>query len=498
MWINLSIWLIQCAENRWDLYDETFDRRWSNNSSKQDAINSWKTSNDYPRGTIRYRTGASSGIEIFQTNNASSVEMTGNAAQTIGGYLGYAGLALMFAPVPGARVIGGALVLASMFSSVSGAIINIGERHERGQNDLASNAWDYFEIATCALGAAGVALRRTKPVLNAARPVLRRSRLLRRISIPARLQDDLYQTGTYVLYGEMSLSAIGAVAILGSELDSSVNVLRRSDLTLAEKIGMFLEVIGRIATTSALLVMDVRASARQVSNATRPNPISGLQNGETIMRAMNDSSEPPLEVRTPTAEGNSRAPTHTTVISTEQRAIARRAMSTSPQPNAARSQPRSNELHFGDIKAVGESNLIEGWRQMEEWYHQYGRFQFVEDQMDIIGAVFQYDRRNGAITGTYRNWVTPTEIRVVQFPRRLWLSGEVLRQASEASGNVPTDYGNYIERHVADRVEEFTGQRLYDWDKSPQHHGPDLLDQDLAARIREIEEREAIEYLNDE
>lgn len=488
-WLDLNIWIVKSADNQWEFVDETFDRRWSNNQSKQVAINAWKNNNDYPPGTVRYRKSEADGIEEYTTFGESTLEMTANAAKDIGGWLGFAGLACMFVPVPGARFLGTALMLGAAFSSVSGATINIGERRARGQNDWDSNVWDYFEVGTCALGAAGAALRNMKRLLRVARPLIGQANRLRLFNIPVHFGDSAYTAGTYVTYGEMSVNAIGAVAMLDEELDQAVEVLE-TERTLPEKIGQFLMIVQRAVTAGTLLIMDIHATTRQVSNANRSNPISGLQNGERIIQEMNRSSEPALELTSPRAEGNSGTTRHTVVVSTEQRALGRHAGNGPIQPVAERfnfgETPGGIKFHYGDVKADGTHNLSSGWNQVEGWYYTNVRFDLIEDEIDLVAAIFQYDRDTGTITGTYKNWITADEW-VHVLPTKIPPNARNL--ASLESGNVPTLYGNSIEAHVARIVEDFTDQLLYP-DKLPQHTGPDLFDfhlrDELRRRVRQV------------
>ena len=332
-WLPLNAFLCEYEPDHWMLVDWTnpasevtcgiYDGWFGNrNRTPQEAISGWAWHNRYPEGIILYEwdadyaghplradrkgrlaTGAVSVSGRFETDGAS---LAGEVSQVFD-YIAFgaavlAGVTTLVAPVPGSRVIS-AGIWTAIFSSTAAATINIAERRDDGFSNMRGDVFDALTIAANLLGA-GAMLGTAAAAGAMARGAVVSSRSL--------------GITRGVIFASFGVEAIQGIIVAEASVHEVEEVMAAPGFAPDERLMALVRVVGQLAGTGALLMLNLRGTRRDAANLTLANRHIPPEPPprDLLDRLKDPKGEVDLDARLRRSEGTTAEEMHTTTVQT--------------------------------------------------------------------------------------------------------------------------------------------------------------------------------------
>lgn len=170
-----------------------------------------------------------------------------------------AGIITLLSPVPGSRVVSG-MIWTSLLSTAGSAVIGIGQRYDEGFSNWRDDTFDGLTIAGCIFG--GAWIRCAKVTTN----------------VPGR------GVGTYVLIGDISVTAAQGVLIAVEAIDEYEEILNNPNDLPHERTRKLLIFFARLSAEGAMTAFALRSTQIDLDLRTRAKAA-----GKTMVARLRDS-----------------------------------------------------------------------------------------------------------------------------------------------------------------------------------------------------------------
>lgn len=245
----------------------------------KNAISDWDEDNEYWPGRMMYeipKKACGKALKSgFKTDGASFWGSVSNFFTYIAiGAAVVAGVVTLIAPVPGSRVVSGA-IWTSLFSSTAAAAINIGQRRARGFGSWKDDAFDGLTIVGNVFG--GVWLRCARISLKVGRSG---------------------QLAKYALIGQVATDGVQGVLISVDHIKKYDDIMADKSLSPEERTKKLVELFRSLALAGTMTYISIKGSKADLDN---------LKAGKIDTTNLNDLKNPDKTVKlteTPTAKGH--------------------------------------------------------------------------------------------------------------------------------------------------------------------------------------------------
>jgi hypothetical protein len=270
------------------------------------AVRDWGLENQYAEGQVTFKVPK----HVFADESShgtllcSGRSWTGSVADFLERAATVLGiLTLVLAVIPGAQPLAGLTFVLSGALGLTGAALNMYDRHAHGVNSDTADALDLLNMAASLMGLAG--------------------RWVRCATLAVRMGSGVR---TMILFGEVALDGLQGVLVVvesGGEIEQTLN---STTMTPDEKIKKLIQTGASLAVRAALVYVSVKGTMGDISrmNTPRlppPKKAPAGANGEKLdgppsenLKKLKDPAKKIDLTDDPTITGNTKNGPHTTTV----------------------------------------------------------------------------------------------------------------------------------------------------------------------------------------